>query len=203
MSIWLWVVVFLTWCAFVYVWTSIRQFRVLVMKNEMLDRELRHAKKRLLRAENDLVSQDIHIKEQSEVLNEWVEALNEWKEAHDQLEKDFDRLLSVSEEWFELDIVDRRQYDSLAEVDDLLLQTTTKEFIRLMGWHRANKVKARQPVVTLNTKKNIKESVELAKENFKKIKYHFTPEGLGDIQSLIEVEKDKFLNEEERSSSIG
>ena len=156
MSIWLWVVVFLTWCAFVYVWTSIRQFRVLVMKNEMLDRELRHAKKRLLRAENDLVSQDIHIKEQNEVLNEWIEALNEWKEAHDQLEKDFDRLLSVSEEWFELDIVDRRQYDSLAEVDDLLLQTTTKEFIRLMGWHRANKVKARQPVVTLNTKKNIK-----------------------------------------------
>ena len=202
MSIWLWVVVFLTWCAFVYVWTSIRQFRVLVMKNEMLDRELRHAKKRLLRAENDLVSQDIHIKEQSEVLNEWVEALNEWKDAHEQLEKDFDRLLSVSEEWFELDIVDRRQYDSLAEVDDLLLQTTTKEFIRLMGWHRANKVKARQPVVTLNTKKNIKESVELAKENFKKIKYHFTPEGLGDIQSLIEVEKDKFLNEKERSTDI-
>jgi hypothetical protein len=202
MSIWLWVVVFLTWCAFVYVWTSIRQFRELVMKNERLDWELRHAKKRLLRAENDLVSQDIHIKEQSEVLNEWVEALNEWKEAHDQLEKDFDRLLSVSEEWFELDIVDRRQYDSLAEVDDLLLQTTTKEFIRLMGWHRANKVKARRPVVNLNTKKDIKESVELAKENFKKIKYHFTPEGLGNIQSLIEVEKDKFLNEKERNTSL-
>jgi len=202
MSIWLWIVVFLTWCAFVYVWTSIRQFRELVMKNERLDWELRHAKRRLLRAENDLVSQDIHIKEQSEVLNEWVEALNEWKEAHDELEKEFYKLLSVSEEWFEMDLVDRRQYDSLVEVDDLLLQTTTKEFIRLMGWHRANKVKARQPVVTLNTKKNIKESVELAKENFKKIKYHFTAEGLGDIQSLIEVEKDKFLNEEERSSSI-
>ena len=202
MSIWLWVVVFLTWCAFVWVVTSLRQFRVLVMKNERLDHELRHAKRRLLRAENDLVSQDIHIKEQSEVLNEWVEALNEWKEAHDQLEKDLNELLSVSEEWFEMDLVDRRQYDSLVEVDDLLLQTTTKEFIRLMGWHRANKVKARQPVVTLNTKKNIKESVELAKENFKKIKYHFTAEGLGDIQSLIEVEKDKFLNEEERNTSI-
>ena len=202
MSIWLWVVVFLTWCAFLWIVANLSQFRELVMKNERLDHELRHAKRRLLRAENDLVSQDIHIKEQNEVLNEWIEALNEWKEAHDQLEKDFDRLLSVSEEWFELDIVDRRQYDSLAEVDDLLLQSTTKEFIRLMGWHRANKVKARQPVVTLNTKKNIKESVELAKENFKKIKYHFTPEGLGNIQSLIEVEKDKFLNEEERSSSV-
>ena len=202
MSIWLWVVVFLTWCAFLWIVASISQFRELVMKNERLDWELRHAKRRLLRAENDLVSQDIHIKEQSEVLNEWVEALNEWKEAHDQLEKDFDRLLSVSEEWFELDIVDRRQYDSLAEVDDLLLQTTTKEFIRLMGWHRANKVKARQPVVNLNTKKGIKESVELARENFKKIKYHFTAEGLGDIQSLIEVEKDKFLNEKERSTDF-
>ena len=101
-----------------------------------------------------------------------------------------------------MDLVDRRQYDSLVEVDDLLLQSTTKEFIRLMGWHRANKVKARQPVVTLNTKKNIKESVELAKENFKKIKYHFTAEGLGNIQSLIEVEKDKFLNEKERNTSL-
>ena len=202
MSIWLWVVVFLTWCAFVWVVTSLRQFRELVMKNGRLDWELRHAKRRLLRAENDLVSQDIHIKEQSEVLNEWVEALNEWKEAHEQLEKDLDELLSVSEEWFEMDLVDRRQYDSLADVDDLLLQTTTKEFIRLMGWHRANKVKARQPVVTLNTKKNIKESVELATENFKKIKFHFSEEGLGNIQSLIEVEKLKFLNEKERNTSL-
>ena len=195
MSIWLWVVVFLTWCAFVWVVTSLRQFRVLVMKNERLDWELRHAKKRLLKTENARMEAETYITEKHE-------ELNEWKQAHDQLEKDLNELLSVSEEWFEMDLVDRRQYDSLVEVDDLLLQTTTKEFIRLMGWHRANKVKARRPVVNLNTKKDIKESVELAKENFKKIKYHFTAEGLGDIQSLIEVEKDKFLNEEERSSSI-
>ena len=196
MSIWLWVVVFLTWCAFVWVVTSLRQFRVLVMKNERLDWELRHAKKRLLKTENARMEAETYITEKHE-------ELNEWKQAHDQLEKDLNELLSVSEEWFEMDLVDRRQYDSLVEVDDLLLQTTTKEFIRLMGWHRANKVKARQPVVTLNTKKNIKESVELAKENFKKIKYHFTAEGLGNIQSLIEVEKDKFLNEKERNISIG
>ena len=166
------------------------------MKNERLDWELRHAKKRLLKTENARMEAETYITEKHE-------ELNEWKQAHDQLEKDLNELLSVSEEWFEMDLVDRRQYDSLVEVDDLLLQTTTKEFIRLMGWHRANKVKARQPVVTLNTKKDIKESVELAKENFKKIKYHFTAEGLGDIQSLIEVEKDKFLNEEERNTSIG
>ena len=195
MSIWLWVVVFLTWCAFVWVVTSLRQFRVLVMKNERLDWELRHAKKRLLKTENARMEAETYITEKHE-------ELNEWKQAHDQLEKDLNELLSVSEEWFEMDLVDRRQYDSLVEVDDLLLQTTTKEFIRLMGWHRANKVKARQPVVTLNTKKDIKESVELAKENFKKIKYHFTAEGLGNIQSLIEVEKDKFLNEKERNTSL-
>ena len=201
MSIWLWVVVFLTWCAFLWIVSSIRQFRELVMKNERLDHELSHAKRRLLRAENDLVSQDIHIKEQNEVLNEWIEALNEWKEAYDFKSDELDRTLDLMEQWYALD-VKRRLFNSFEEVDDLLLQTTTKEFIRLMGWHRANKVKARQPVVTLNTKKNIKESVELAKENFKKIKYHFTPEGLGDIQSLIEVEKDKFLNEKERNTGI-
>ena len=195
MSIWLWVVVFLTWCAFLWIVSSIRQFRELVMKNERLDWELRHAKKRLLKTENARMEAETYITEEHE-------ELNEWKQAHDQLEKDLNELLSVSEEWFEMDLVDRRQYDSLVEVDDLLLQTTTKEFIRLMGWHRANKEKARRPVVNLNTKKDIEESVELAKENFKKIKYHFTAEGLGDIQSLIEVEKDKFLNEEERSSSI-
>ena len=105
MSIWLWVVVFLTWCAFVYVWTSIRQFRVLVMKNEMLDRELRHAKKRLLRAENDLVSQDIHIKEQNEVLNEWIEALNEWKEAYEFQSDELDRTLDLMEQWGWLSLV--------------------------------------------------------------------------------------------------
>ena len=195
MSIWLWVVVFLTWCAFLWIVSSIRQFRVLVMKNERLDWELRHAKKRLLKTENARMEAETYITEKHE-------ELNEWKQAHDQLEKDLNELLSVSEEWFEMDLVDRRQYDSLVEVDDLLLQTTTKEFIRLMGWHRANKVKARRPVVNLNTKKDIEESVELAKENFKKIKYHFTAEGLGDIQSLIEVEKDKFLNEKERSTGI-
>ena len=53
MSIWLWVVVFLTWCAFLWIVSSIRQFRELVMKNERLDHELSHAKRRLLRAEND------------------------------------------------------------------------------------------------------------------------------------------------------
>ena len=195
MGIWLWVVVFLTWCAFLWIVASLSQFRELVMKNERLDWELRHAKKRLLKTENARMEAETYITEKHE-------ELNEWKQAHDQLEKDLNELLSVSEEWFEMDLVDRRQYDSLVEVDDLLLQTTTKEFIRLMGWHRANKVKARQPVVTLNTKKDIKESVELAQENFKKIKYHFSAEGLGDIQSLIEVEKDKFLNEKERSTGI-
>ena len=209
MSIWLWVVVFLTWCAFVYVWTSIRQFRELVMKNERLDHELRHAKRRLLRAENDLISQDIHIKELNKVkqedenyINAKHEELREWQLAYEKLEKELNELLAVSEEWYEMDLADRKKYDSLEEVDDLLLQTTTKEFIRLMGWHRANKMKAREPVVNLNTKKDIKESVELATENFKKIKFHFSEEGLGDIDSLIEVEKDKFLNEEERNTSV-
>ena len=194
MSIWLWVVVFLTWCAFVYVVTSLRQFRELVMKNERLDWELRHAKKRLLKTENARMSAESYITEQSEALNEWVEAYGEQGEL-------LDDTLDMFEEWQDLDIP-RRKYDSFKEIDDLLVQSTTKEFIRLMGWHRANKVKARQPVVTLNTKKNIKESVELAKENFKKIKYHFTAEGLGNIQSLIEVEKDKFLNEKERNTSL-
>ena len=195
MSIWLWVVVFLTWCAFLWIVSSIRQFRELVMKNERLDHELSHAKRALVRTENARMEAENYITEKHEELREW-QLVNE------QLEKELKELLAVSEEWFEMDIVDRRQYDSLAEVDDLLLQSTTKEFIRLMGWHRANKVKARRPVVTLNTKKDIKESVELAKENFKKIKYHFTAEGLGNIQSLIEVEKDKFLNEKERNTSL-
>ena len=98
MSIWLWVVVFLTWCAFLWIVSSIRQFRELVMKNERLDHELSHAKRRLLRAENDLVSQDIHIKEQNEVLNEWIEALNEWKEAYEFQSDELDKTLDVLEQ---------------------------------------------------------------------------------------------------------
>ena len=194
MNIWLWVVVFLTWCAFVWVVTSLRQFRELVMKNERLDWELRHAKKRLLKTENARMSAESYITEQSEALNEWVEAYGEQGEL-------LDDTLDMFEEWQDLDIP-RRKYDSFKEIDDLLVQSTTKEFIRLMGWKRAIDEKAKRPVVNLNTKKDIKESVELAKEDFKKIKYHFSEEGLGNIQSLIEVEKLKFLNEKERSTSV-
>ena len=74
MSIWLWVVVFLTWCAFVWVVTSLRQFRVLVMKNERLDWELRHAKKRLLKTENARMEAETYITEQHEALNDWSDA---------------------------------------------------------------------------------------------------------------------------------
>ena len=190
MSIWLWVVVFLTWCAFLWIVASISQFRELVMKNERLDWELRHAKRRLVRAENEWMSAENYITEKHE-------ELNEWSEAYDEQGQELNRSLDLFDEWTEWMDAPRKKYDSFEEIDDLLVQSTTKEFIRLMGWKRALDEKAKQPVVNLNTKKDIKESVELAKENFKKIKYHFTAEGLGDIQSLIEVEKDKFLNEKE------
>ena len=198
MSIWLWVVVFLTWCAFVYVWTSIRQFRELVMKNERLDHELSHAKRRLLRAENDLVSQDIHIKEQNEVLNEWIEALNEWKEAYEFQSDELDRTLDLLEQWYALD-VKRRLFNSFEEVDDLLLQTATKEFIRLMAFARATEVKEKQNVVSINLHRDLANVVDDILETYKKIQGFYSEEGHQDIERLIEEEKLKFLNEEERS----
>ena len=194
MSIWLWVVVFLTWCAFVYVWTSIRQFRVLVMKNERLDHELRHAKRRLLRAENDLVSQDSHIKEQNEVLNEW-------KEAYEFQSDELDRTLDLLEQWYALD-VKRRLFNSFEEVDDLLLQTATKEFIRLMAFARATEVKEKQNVVSINLHKDLANVVDDILETYKKIQGFYSEEGHQDIERLIEEEKLKFLNEEERNTSI-
>ena len=187
MSIWLWVVVFLTWCAFLWIVSSIRQFRVLVMKNERLDHELRHAKKRLLKTENARMEAETYITEQHEALNEWSEA---YAEQSHLLQCQFD----LFDEWTEIDDP-RKKYDSFEEIDDLLVQSTTKEFIRLMGWKRAVDEKVKQPVVNLNTKKDIKVLVEEIRDNFKKIKFHFSEEGLGNIQSLIEVEKEKFLNE--------
>ena len=70
----------------------------------------------------------------------------------------------------------RKKYDSFKEIDDLLVQSTTKEFIRLMGWKRAIDEKSKQPVVNLNTKKDIKQLVEEIDDNFKKIKFHFSEE---------------------------
>ena len=201
MNIWLWVVVFLTWCAFLYVWTSIRQFRELLMKNDMLDRNLRHAKRRLLRAENDLVSQDIYIKEQNEVLNEWIEALNEWKEAYEFQSDELDKTLDVLEQWYALD-VKRRLFNSFEEVDDSLLQTATKEFIRLEGFARATEVKEKQNVVSINLHRDLANVVDDILETYKKIQGFYSEEGHQDIERLIEEEKLKFLNEEERSSSI-
>ena len=201
MSIWLWVVIFLTWCAFLWVVASLSQFRELVMKNDMLARNLRHTKKRLLRAENDLVSQDIHIKEQNEVLNEWIEALNEWKEAYEFQSDELDKTLDVLEQWYALD-VKRRLFNSFEEVDDLLLQTATKEFIRLMAFARATEVKEKQNVVSINLHKDLANVVDDISETYKKIQGFYSDEGHEDIERLIEEEKLKFLNEEERSSSL-
>ena len=201
MSTWLWVVVFLTWCAFLWIVSSIRQFRELVMKNERLDHELSHAKRRLLRAENDLVSQDIHIKEQNEVLNEWVEALNEWKEAYEFQSDELDRTLDLLEQWYALD-VKRRLFNSFEEVDDLLLQTATKEFIRLEAFARATEVKEKQRVVNINIHKDLANVVDDISDTYKKIRSFYSKEGHQDIERLIEKEKLKFLNEKERSTSV-
>ena len=193
MSIWLWVVVFLTWCAFVWVLTNLRQFRELVMKNGRLDWELRHAKKRLLKTENARMEAETYITEQHEALNEWSEA---YAEQSHLLQCQFD----LFDEWTEID-APRKKYDSFKEIDDLLVQSTTKEFIRLMGWKRAIDEKAKQPVVNLNTKKDIKQLVEEIGDNFKKIKFYFSEEGYEDIEDLIEQEKLKFLNDRKSETS--
>ena len=195
MSIWLWVVVFLTWCAFLWIVANLSQFRELVMKNERLDHELRHAKRRLLRAENEWMSAENYITEKHE-------ELNEWSEAYDEQGKVLNRSIDLFDEWTGWKDAPRKKYDSFAEIDDLLVQSTAKEFIRLMGWKRAVDEKVKQPVVNLNVQKDINNVIEEAKDNFKKIKFNFSEKGLGDIQSLIEVEKEKFLNEKERSTSL-
>ena len=209
MSIWLWVVVFLTWCAFLWILSSLKQFRELLMKNDMLDRELRHAKKALRQTENARMEAENYIEEKHKELSEWSEVydeqsevLNEWSEAYAEQGEYLNRSLDLFDEWTEWKDAPRKKYDSFAEIDDLLVQSTAKEFIRLMGWKRALDEKAKQPVVNLNVQKDIRNAVEEIHDSFKKIKFNFSEKGLGDIQSLIEVEKEKFLNKKERNTSL-
>lgn len=215
MSIWLWVVIFLTWCAFLWIVASISQFRELVMKNERLDHELRHAKRRLLKTENARMADQNYIEEkhkeldewsevyakQSEVLNEWVEALYEWVEAYDFKSDELDRALDLTERLFALH-EQRRLFRSFEEVDDLFLQKTTKEFIKLEAFARATEVKEKQRVVNINIHKDLAKVVDDISDTYKKIRSFYSDEGHEDIERLIEEEKLKFLNEEERSSSI-
>jgi hypothetical protein len=164
------------------------------MKNERLDWELRHAKKRLLKTENARMEAETYITEQHE-------ALNDWSDAYDYQSNQLDNSLDMIEEWFALDI-DRRKFDSFAEVDDLLLKTTTKEFIRLMAFSRAAEVKEKQPVVNINLHKDLRNIIDDMSDKFKKIEGHFSDDGHKDIDRLIEQEKLKFLNEKERSTSF-
>ena len=127
--------------------------------------------------------------------------LNEWVEAYNFQSDQLDHSLDMIEEWFALDI-DRRKFDSFAEVDDLLLKTTTKEFIRLMAFSRAAEVKEKQPVVSINLHKDLANVVDDISDTYKKIKGFYSDEGHEDIERLIEEEKLKFLNEKERSTSI-
>jgi len=168
MSIWLWAVAYLTWCIFVWIVTS-----------------LRHTKKRLLKAENALMEAETYIAEQHEALNECSEA---YAEQSHLLQCQFD----LFNEWTELDDP-KDKYDSFKEIDDFLIQSTTKEFITLMGWKQASEEKAKQGIVDLKTQKDAKNSLELINLNFKLIKNRFSEVGHEDIESLIEIEKRKFM----------
>ena len=194
MSIWLWVVVFLTWCAFLWVVASLSQFRELVMKNERLDWELRHAKRRLLKTENARMSAESYITEQSE-------ALNEWSEAYAEQGQQLNRSLDMFDEWTEWEDAPRKKYDSLKEVDDLLVQSTTKEFIRLMAWKRASEEKAKLTIVDINVQKDLRNVVDDITDNYKKIRGHFSEEGHEDIENLIEQEKLNFLEDRKSENS--
>tara|TARA_B100001750_G_C15508000_1_gene601695 strand:+ start:2083 stop:2604 length:522 start_codon:yes stop_codon:yes gene_type:complete len=168
MNIWLWAVAYLTWCIFVGVIIS-----------------LRDTKKRLVKAENALTEAESYITELHEALNEWSEA---YAQQSHLLQCQFD----LFDEWTELDN-SRQKYDSFKEIDDFLVQSTTKEFITLKGWKLASEEKAKQGVVDLKTQKDAKKSLELINLNFKLIKNRFSEKGHEDIESLIEMEKRKFM----------
>jgi len=172
MSIGLWVLAYLTWCAFLFVIFSISDFRKLVLKNRNLELALKEKDEALREAEN-------YITEQHETLNQWSEA---YAEQGFLLKCQSDLL----DEWSELD-VPRKKYDSFKEIDDLLVQSTTKEFIRLMAWKRASEEKAKLTVVNINVQKDLRNLVDDITDNFNKIKGYFSEEGLEDIQSLIDA----------------
>ena len=123
------------------------------------------------------------------------------KEAYEFQSDELDRALDLMEQWYALD-VKRRLFNSFEEVDDLLLQTATKEFIRLEAFARATEVKEKQNVVSINLHKDLANVVDDILETYKKIQGFYSDEGHEDIERLIEEEKLKFLNEEERNTSF-
>ena len=201
MSIWLWVVIFLTWCAFLFTFFRLSAFTKLNQHVRNLEKVKREDENYIEEKHKELSEWSEVYAKQTEVLNEWSEALNEWVEAYNFQSDQLDHSLDMIEEWFALDI-DRRKFDSFAEVDDLLLKTTTKEFIRLEASARASEVKAKQTVVNINLHKNLLNIIDDMSDKFKKIEGHFSDDGFKDIDKLIEVEKGKFLNEKERSTDI-
>ena len=201
MSIWLWVVVFLTWCAFLFTFFRLSAFRKLNQHVRNLEKVKQEDENYIEEKHKELDEWSEVYAKQSEVLNEWVEALNEWVEAYDIQSDQMDRALDLMEQWYALD-VKRRLFNSFEEVDDLLLQTATKEFIRLMAFARATEVKEKQNVVSINLHKDLANVVDDISDTYKKIKGFYSDEGHEDIERLIEEEKLKFLNDKERNTSI-
>ena len=71
-----------------------------------------------------------------------------------------------------------------------------------MAFARATEVKEKQNVVSINLHKDLANVVDDISETYKKIQVFYSDEGHEDIERLIEEEKLKFLNEEERNTSI-
>ena len=177
MNIGLWILVFITWCAFLFVISGISNFRALVLKVRNLEEALEKKEEARMEAES--------------YINEKHDELNQWSKAYDELEQMSSSTSDLFDEWIALDLP-RRKYDSFKEIDDLLLQSTTKEFIRLMAWKQASEENTKQSVVNLKIQKDINLAIEDIEDKFKKIKLHFSKEGHEDINNLIEKERLRF-----------
>ena len=135
--------------------------------------------------------QDNYISEAESYINEKHDELNQWSKAYDELEQMSSSTSDLFDEWIALDLP-RRKYDSFKEIDDFLLQSTTKEFIKLMAWKQASEENTKQSVVNLKIQKDINLAIEDIEDKFKKIKLHFSKEGHEDINNLIEEERLRF-----------
>ncbi len=125
------------------------------------------------------------------------QVLNEWSDEYNSLVLKNNEYVDLLEEYLQIGNYAKPKFDSIKEIDDLLIKLTTKEFIRHMAWKKVIELKATNKVIDITQRREINNKLENINKEFQLIFPRFTDKALTEIDQSIEQMKIKLLKKYE------
>jgi len=144
-----------------------------------------------------LEEQEDYVNEAESYIQDQHQLLNQWSEEYESLCSKNNEYVNLLEQYLHVGDHSKPRFDCINDIDDLLIQVTTKEFARHMAWKKVFEVNAKNKVIDISKQRVFYKNAENIKEEFKLIFPKFTDNALKEIDDLIEEMKTKLIKKYE------